>query len=110
MVEGETQLAEDFKLFLQKCHTKGLIGYELQLEDGQNIIFCGDTIYTEQAYKESLPPGGSINKSPEEFYENLAFIREMQKKEKAIIFFGHDYEQAKDWEEKGWICSASQIK
>ena len=50
-------------------------------------------VYTRESYEKELPPGGKINKTTEEFFNNLKGIKEMEKKYQAEIVFGHDYEQ-----------------
>ena len=61
------------------------------------------TLYTRESYERELPPGGTINKTPEEFYDNLKRIKRMEKERGATLIFGHDYEQFQAWAAKGWI-------
>lgn len=96
------ELAEGLTLFVQHCHTAGLLGMRVQLED-RTVIFTGDTVYTREAYDEELPPGGSINKTDSEFIDNIHFLKNMQQQYSAEMFFGHDYDQARDWQQQGWI-------
>jgi glyoxylase-like metal-dependent hydrolase (beta-lactamase superfamily II) len=103
------RLADDITLFVQKCHTPGVIGLVLTLADGGNIIITSDTIYTRESYDRELPPGGSINKTQSEFYNNLEMVKGMQESLNAVLFFGHDDDQAKDWKEKQWISSIEQV-
>ena len=56
-----------------------------------------------QSYEKELPPGGTINKTPEEFYTNLKRIKEMEKAYNATLIFGHDYDQFQAWAAKDWI-------
>lgn len=101
-LKEETEIAPGITLFIQRCHTPGLIGLRVQLKD-RTVIFMGDTVYTGEAYQKELPPGGSINKTNDEFYANLKRLKEMEKEFHAEVFYGHDFEQAKEWQEKGWI-------
>ncbi len=91
-IDGTCELAEDLELFVQHSHTPGLIGMRVRTEQG-TIIVTGDTVYTRESYEKELPPGGKINKTTEEFFNNLKGIKEMEKKYQAEIVFGHDYEQ-----------------
>lgn len=96
------ELAEGITLFVQKCHTAGVIGMIIKLQN-RTIIFIGDTVYLADTYEKELPPGGGINKTEKEFFENLTVLKKLQNELKAEIFYGHDYEQARVWRELGWI-------
>lgn len=98
----EYELAEGITLFIQHCHTAGLLGMRVQLEN-RVVIFTGDTVYTREAYEDELPPGGSINKTDSEFIDNIHFLKNMQRQYDAEMFFGHDYDQARDWQAQDWI-------
>ena len=102
-INESTKLADDLELFIQQSHTPGVIGMLLRTENHGTILTTSDTIYTQDSYDNELPPGGTINKTPEEFYTNLARIRQMEKDCHATLFFGHDYDQVRQWEAKGWI-------
>jgi len=101
-VADELELAKGVTLFVQNCHTAGLLGMRVQLSD-ETILFTGDTVYTAEAYEKELPPGGSINKTNDEFFANVKRLKEMEKQYQAKMFFGHDYAQATTWQKKGWI-------
>lgn len=92
-VAGDTDLADDLRLFIQHAHTPGLLGMVLKTASRGSLIETSDSIYTRESYERQLPPGGSINKTDQEFYENLARIQAMQKAYGAELLFGHDYEQ-----------------
>lgn len=100
---GDYEVAPGVSLFPQRCHTEGLLGLRVQLSHTRTVLFTSDSIYTEEAFEQELPPGGSINASSEEFYENLRVIRAMQEKEQATLYFGHDIAQARRWQSRGWI-------
>ena len=102
-INGTVQLAQDLTLFIQKSHTPGVIGMLVKTENHGTVIFTSDTIYTKDNYENELPPGGKINKTQQEFYDNLNFIKEMKEKYQATIFFGHDYEQVVEWSNRGVI-------
>ena len=102
-ISGGTVLAEDLRLFVQKSHTPGVIGLVLETKSRGTIITTSDTVYTRENYEKRLPPGGTINKTEQEFYDNLAVIEEMKEKYSAEILFGHDYEQIVQLAEGGSI-------
>lgn len=102
-IHETTKLAEDLTLFIQKSHTPGVIGLILKTEHHGNIIATSDTLYTAQSYRDQLPPGGTINKTTDEFFENAARIRELEKEYDATLLFGHDYDQIMDWSQNGPI-------
>ncbi len=102
-INEDTTLAEGLHLFLQAAHTPAVIGLRLDLEQEGCVLVTGDTIYTEDSYRQALPPGGSINKTPEEFFENLAYIQNLEQTHQASILFGHDFAQAQTYATRGWI-------
>ena len=102
-IHETTKLADDLTLFIQKSHTPGVIGLILHTENHGNIIATSDTIYTAQSYREQLPPGGTINKTTDEFFENIHRIQALEKEYDATLLFGHDYDQIVDWAKKSPI-------
>lgn len=102
-INDETELANGLTLFIQRCHTAGVIGLKIDLKNEGTVIFCGDTIYTKESYDREIGPGGGINKTDAEFHENLSMIKEMKQKFNAQIFFGHDIKQTNEWQNRGWI-------
>lgn len=91
--QEELRLAEDVLLFAQKSHTAGCTGMVLDTNQQGTMIVTSDTVYTEDNYKQELPPGGSINATTEEFYTNLTRIKKMQAELGAKLVYGHDFEQ-----------------
>ena len=102
-IHETTKLADDLTLFIQKSHTPGVIGLILHTENHGNIIATSDTIYTAQSYREQLPPGGTINKTTDEFFENIHRIQALEKEYNATLLFGHDIDQITDWAKKSPI-------
>ena len=90
-------------MFIQKSHTPGVIGLILHTENHGNIIATSDTVYTAQSYRDQLPPGGTINKTTDEFFENIHRIQELEKEYDATLLFGHDIDQIVDWAKKSPI-------
>lgn len=102
-VEGNCDLAPGVTLFPQTCHTAGLMGLRVDLPHRGTVIFTSDSVYVEQSNTCSTPPGGSINKSQQEFFDNLTMLRSMRSHYHATFFYGHDIEQARSWQAEGWI-------
>lgn len=100
----DTMLADDLNLFIQKSHTPGVLGMVLSTQSRGTVLVTSDTVYTRENYEKELPPGGKINKTRGEFYENLKLLKEMKEKKNATLLFGHDYEQIKEWSEEGVIA------
>lgn len=96
-------LADDITLFVQKCHTPGVIGLILKTKNHGTIITTSDTIYTRESYEKQIPPGGHNSKSQDDFFMNLERINQLKEEHQAILFFGHDEEQIKEWCQKGWV-------
>ena len=68
-----------------------------------NVIVTSDAIYNRESYQKELPPGGPINKTKKEFYDNLNRIKAMEKEYSAELLFGHDYDQVMEWNKNGVI-------
>lgn len=102
-INQTTQLAEDLTLFIQESHTPGVIGMILKTKNNGTLITTSDTIYTKESFELALPPGGRINKTQDEFFRNLEYIKNLQAEHQATLLFGHDYDQIKEWSTKGWI-------
>ena len=102
-INQDTRLADDLTLFLQEAHTPGVIGMLLKTEHHGTILTTSDALYTAESYEKATPPGGTINKTTDEFFDNLKKIRQMQKDYDATLLFGHDYDQIMDWVAQGTI-------
>ena len=102
-INETTKLAEDLTLFVQESHTPGVIGMILKTKNNGTIITTSDAVYTADSYHQELPPGGTINKTTSEFFDNLARIKAMEREYNATLLFGHDYDQILEWSAKGWI-------
>ncbi|MDD3251371.1 MAG: N-acyl homoserine lactonase family protein [Lachnospiraceae bacterium] len=96
-IAQDTDLAPDLQLFIQNSHTPGVLGLVLSTQTKGNIIVTSDTVYTRENFNSELPPGGKINKTKKEFYDNLKLIQEKSKTYNAELLFGHDYEQIVEW-------------
>lgn len=102
-ISETTQLAEGLTLFIQESHTPGVIGMVVDTDKHGAFITTSDTIYTKESFELGLPPGGKINKTQDEFFSNLEYIKKLQTEHQATLLFGHDYDQIKEWSDKGWI-------
>lgn len=102
-ISRDTTLAPDLHLFIQPSHTPGVIGLRMHLPESGCLIATSDTIYTHDSFEQGLPPGGTINKTPDEFFRNLDLIRSLQTAHHATLLFGHDFAQIKDYAARGWI-------
>lgn len=100
-INKDIDLSDDIRLFIQSSHTPGVLGMVLKTESKGNMIVTSDSIYTREGYEKGLPPGGPINKTKQEFFDNLSRIREMKKEYCAEILFGHDYEQILELSREG---------
>jgi len=92
-VNGTVFLADDLILFSQRCHTPGVLGMILKTANHGNFIFTSDAVYMRESFEKELPPGGTINKTDEEFFNEVKLIKELQKQYDATLIFGHDPEQ-----------------
>lgn len=102
-ISDTTWLADDLGLFIQASHTPGVIGMILKTEHNGTILTTSDAIYTADSYEKALPPGGTINKTTDEFFDNLKRIQAMQANYNATLIFGHDIDQILSWVDRGAI-------
>lgn len=102
-IADTTWLAEDLGLFIQASHTPGVIGMILKTEHNGTILTTSDAIYTADSYEKALPPGGTINKTTDEFFDNLKRIQAMKENYNATLLFGHDIDQILAWVNRGVI-------
>lgn len=102
-IQGTVELAPELTLFVQKSHTPGVTGMIVKTQAEGNLIFTSDTVYTKASWEYLLPPGGNINKTTSEFFENIERLKELQKKYDAAMIFGHDHDQILEWSQKGTI-------
>lgn len=102
-IDQSTKLSEDILLFIQHAHTPGVIGMVIKTESFGYVIIPSDTLYTRESYQCKVPPGGNINQSVEEFYQNSTLIDHMKTQYHATLFHGHDYEQVREWAALGEI-------
>lgn len=102
-ISEDTALAPDLRLFIQNSHTPGVLGMVLSSRSKGNIIVTSDTVYTRENFSLELPPGGKINKTRSEYYENLKILKKMKEDYQAELLFGHDYEQILEWANLGEI-------
>lgn len=102
-IREDLRLSDDIRLFIQRSHTPGLIGLLLHTKTKGNLLATGDTIYTRENYTRQLPPGGSINKTQQEFFDNLTYIRQLEESEHATLLFGHDYDQIVSLNREGFF-------
>ena len=100
-VEEELELAEDFRIFTERAHTPGVLGLILATLSKGAVIATSDAIYTQEAYDQGLAPGGPINKTAQEFVDNLERVKIMQAEYDATLLFGHDYDQITVWSREG---------
>lgn len=100
-IGSDKQVTEDLGLFIQNSHTPGVVGMVLKTKSKGTVITTSDAVYTEEAYEKGLAPGGPINKTKQEFFDNLAKVKEMQNKYHARLLFGHDYRQIRAWGSEG---------
>lgn len=102
-INERTKLADDLELFIQESHTPGVIGLIMNTENHGNIIATSDTLYSHESFERATPPGGGVNKTQEEFFRNLEFIKQLKEEHNATLFYGHDYDQVRNWANQGWI-------
>lgn len=102
-IQDTVELSPDLTLFVQKSHTPGVIGLIIKTRSMGNVILTSDTVYTQESWDKALPPGGHINKTTDEFFANLERLKRMQKEYGAVMLFGHDSAQIREWSQRGGI-------
>lgn len=92
-IKEDLELSDDLKIFIQKSHTPGLLGLIAKTKNSGNFIVPCDSVYIKESFEKETPPGGTINKTTDEFFDNLEKIRNMKEELNAELICGHDYEQ-----------------
>jgi len=100
-INGELKLADDLVIFEQKAHTPACLGLRINLKNTGTVLVVSDTVYTQESYDYCRGPEGALQDL--NFADNINALKEMQKKYDAKIIFGHDYAQATECQERGWI-------
>lgn len=91
-LKNDSWISEDVYLFIQRGHTPGVIGMMVKTEENGYLLFPSDGIYGSYNFGEpTVLPGLTID--PEAYCQNVIRIREMIKKYKAKIIFGHDRDE-----------------
>ncbi len=91
LIEGDYELAPDFKLIMFEGHTPSVVGVMLHLESG-TYIFPSDSMNMKVNY--GPPPFDPI--SPAQIYDSLGYRRtlakleQLQRKYNATIIYPHD--------------------
>ena len=96
-------LGDGLELFTQKCHTPACTGLMIRTGSGKKVIDTSDTVYTRESLEKRIAPGGHINATQAEFFENLEMLTQMQKRYGGEFLFGHDYDQIRSLARQGWI-------
>ncbi len=100
-VKEDMNLAPDLRLILRDSHTPGVLCLLMETKQHGQLLTTSDTIYTVDSFEKSIPPGGSINKTQSEFFDNLAVFRALRAQYDATLLFGHDYEQIRSFAQAG---------
>ncbi|MEM4781968.1 MAG: N-acyl homoserine lactonase family protein [Halalkalicoccus sp.] len=87
--ERETHF-EGVELLHLPGHTPGLMGLRLALPEAGTVIVAGDQAYVAENYTEERPLGPGLLWSKRDWYDSLRKLKEIERREDATLFFGHD--------------------
>lgn len=71
-------------------HTPGLMGLRLRLPEAGTVIVAGDQAYIAENYTDELPLGPGLLWSKRDWDDSLRKLKEIERREGATLFFGHD--------------------
>ncbi|ADJ14373.1 N-acyl homoserine lactonase family protein [Halalkalicoccus jeotgali] len=91
VVHGEREThVEGIEFLHLPGHTPGLMGLRLALPEAGAVIVAGDQAYVAENYTEGLPLGPTLLWSKRDWYDSLRWLKELERREDATLFFGHD--------------------
>jgi N-acyl homoserine lactone hydrolase len=71
-------------------HTPGLMGLRLVLPETGTVLVAGDQAYVAENYREERPLGPGLLWSKRDWYDSLRTLQDLERREDATLFFGHD--------------------
>ena len=71
-------------------HTPGLMGLHLALPETGSVLVAGDQAYVAENYREERPLGPGLLWSKRDWYDSLRTLQDLERREDATLFFGHD--------------------
>lgn len=91
VVHGEREMRFEGIEFLHlPGHTPGLMGLRLTLPEAGTVVIAGDQAYVAENYVEERPLGPTLLWSKRDWYDSLRKLKEIERREDATLFFGHD--------------------
>lgn len=91
LVDGEQTLFDDVSVIPTPGHTKGHQSVLLRLPETGALIICGDAVYCQENYDHDT---WTSQADPETARESALKLKARADQEKAMMFYGHDREQA----------------
>lgn len=81
---------EDIELLHLPGHTPGLMGTRVDIDGYGTVVFAGDLAYTAPNYFDEIPMGGELLWSKRAWYDSLRRVKEIERRENAEVYCGHD--------------------
>lgn len=89
LLEEDTWISEDIRLFIQKGHTPGVIGLLIKTDQSGYYLFTSDAVYSSYNYGPPVVlPGLCVD--PDAYRNNVEKVRKLQEEYDARIIFSHD--------------------
>jgi len=85
---------EDLEFLHLPGHTPGLLGTRIDIDGYGTVVFIGDEAYMEPNYEDEEPMGGELLWSKRHWYESLRRVKEIERRENAEVYCGHDPDHA----------------
>ena len=82
-------LADGFQLLHLPGHTPGLLGAQVDTDEG-TLLIAGDECYVDANYAEGAPLGPGLLWSERDWRESLETLRELERRHDADVLYGHD--------------------
>ncbi|MEC3437717.1 MBL fold metallo-hydrolase, partial [Bacillus cereus] len=92
IIEGDYEVVPGVQLLYTPGHSPGHQSLFIETEQSGSVLLTIDASYTKENFEDEVPFAGF---DPELALSSIKRLKEVVKKEKPIIFFGHDIEQEK---------------
>jgi N-acyl homoserine lactone hydrolase len=95
LIDGDTELIPGIQLISTPGHSPGHQSVLVRTKESGNILLTIDAAYSRENYELNVP---FAVRDQDETNASISKLKEIAQFEKAKVFFGHDIEQEKEWE------------
>lgn len=95
------ELFEGIEFLHLPGHTPGVMGTLVEFGDGEVVIFTSDETYRATNYHDGEPLGAGLLWNKQLWFDNLQYLKDLERRHDATMVFGHDPDQ-KSAIAEGW--------